>query len=101
VLAAADGEAEMPEVRLLLLIISLVLRSLLECSCSNPAAGLLLLLLHYTLLQRDKATMDNGIGVGHLPSRIFGYLTVQKKEGFLATFSCPFLIPGNNRISKK
>jgi hypothetical protein len=62
VLAAADGEAEMPEVRLLLLIISLVLRSLLECSCSNPAAGLLLLLLllllHYTLLQRDKS--NNG-----------------------------------------
>jgi hypothetical protein len=28
-------------------------------------------------------------------------LPFKKKEGFLATFSCPFLIPGNNRISKK
>ena len=79
-LAAADGEAEMPEVRLLLLIIRYPAGAALAAECSNPAAGFLLLLHTIRCFKETKATMDNGIGVGHLPSRIFRYLTVQKRR---------------------
>jgi len=87
VLAAADGEAEIPEVRLLLLIISLVLRSLLSAPAPTPLLAFCYCCCTIRCFKETKATMDNGIGVGHPPSRIFGYLTVQKKKGFFATFS--------------